>query len=207
MGRRLLPVAALGALFCVGCVPVTEPVGDIEKAEPDKNLVGKWDVTDSRGTAAALNIKSLTVEAPEVKGNPKGLLRVAMTQEGGENNLWFITHTVGKHTYVSLILAPSERDEIPNFSKEGEFEKWNKKETKRYFISHCLRDGDKLTLDCGNLDTFTTLMTDSKIPGDGTKPLEYFRTPAGWLAKYLDKTGPKKIFDGTNELVLARKKK
>ena len=34
MRRALYSVVALVA--CTGCVPVTEPVGDIEKAEPDK---------------------------------------------------------------------------------------------------------------------------------------------------------------------------
>src|SRR2546423_1469624 len=107
MLRRLLPPVALAALVCVGCVPVTEPVGDVEKAEPDKALVGKWTVTGGDGPAKTLDVKALTVDAPDVKGNPKGLMRAIMNPDGGDNENWFFTTTVGKHTYANVILAPN----------------------------------------------------------------------------------------------------
>ena len=43
-------------------VPVTEPVGDVTKAEPDKALVGAWE--DSGATS--LTVRSRQPEAIEV---------------------------------------------------------------------------------------------------------------------------------------------
>jgi hypothetical protein len=208
MLRRFVPILAIAfAVTSIGCVPVTEPVGDIEKAEPDKALVGEWTVTKSRGLAAMFEVKSLTVELPEVKGNPKGLMRGVMVTDGTNSRLWIFTHIIGKHTYASIILAGDDRDDPPQFDKEGAYEKWKKEAKKRYFIFQYARDGNKLTLDCGNLDTFTKLMTDAKINGNGSKVLEYYFTPTEWLDKYLDKTGPDKLFDGSNKLECTRAKK
>jgi hypothetical protein len=54
---------------------------------------------------------------------------------------------------------------------------------------------------------FQKLAQDADIKGDGRMYMEYFFTPAGWLEKYLDKTGPDKLFDKTNYLELTRVKK
>src|SRR5262245_23403614 len=161
MSRRLLVLVAF-AILSPGCVPVTEPVGDIDKAEPDKNLVGKWTVTKARGIDH-WRIKSLTVSAPEVKGNPKGLMRVTMSWSEQDLTMWFFTGTVGKHTYVSLIVGPPERDNLPVFDEEGAFAKWNKEPTKDYWIIRAARDGDRLTLDCGNSITVHNLMMHAGI--------------------------------------------
>ena len=202
--RYLFPVLAAVALVGVGCVPVTEPVGAVEKAEPDKELVGKWTVTKSVGLADAFRLKALTIDVPDVKGNPKGLMRAVMKSDD-EKPIWFFITTVGKHTYASVILK--DDPDRSDFTKEGGFADWKKATGKQYFIFRYARDGNELTIDCGNNDTFNALMSDSKIKGLGAKPIEYYETPAGWLAKYLDKTGPEKIFDGSNALMLEREKK
>jgi hypothetical protein len=193
-------------LFAAGCVPVTEPVGPIDKAEPDKNLAGTWTVVDASGSAKSADPQEVVVDVPEVKGNPKGLMR-ALTKRGGDE-VWFFVTTAGKHTYASLILAPNDVGGPLKFSKEGAFEEWQKAENKWYFVFRYARNGDKLTVDCGNHSAFTDLMKDEKIEANrGDKPLEFYKTPAGWLAKYLDKTGPAKLFDKTNYLDLKREKK
>ena len=202
---RLVPLL-LGALCATGCVPVTEPVGDIDGAEPDKALVGKWTTTDSNGTAKVLDVTGFTVETPGVKGNPKGLMRANTTGNSSKSELWFYTATVGKHTYAIVLLGAKD-GEGAKFSKEGEYAKWKKVPKQQYFVFRYARDGDKLTLDCGDYDKFKALMKDEKITGDGGKYFEYFDTPAGWLDKYLAKTGPDKIYNGTNNLILKREKK
>jgi hypothetical protein len=207
MSRRVFLAVLAFAVLSPGCVPVAEPVGDIDKAEPDKNLVGQWSVTKGRGTADKLQIKSLTASAPEVKGNPKGLMRGSMKTSGEETPMWFFTSTVGKHTYVNVIIGATEGGQPPTFDEEGAFEKWKKEPTKAYFVIRATRDGDKLTLDCGNYDTFTGLMKEANIADNGRNSLPFFKTPAGWFTKSLDKTAPDKIFDGTNVLELTRDKK
>ncbi len=205
MFRRSLAPVAFAVLASVGCVPVTEPVGDIDKAERDKALVGTWTVTKSKGLAAMLNIESLTVDAPDVKGNPKGLMLAGTN--GSDPDLGFFTATVGKHTYATVFVGTGDNEKAPTFHKEGEYAKWKKELKKQFFVFRYTLDGDALTMDCGNLETFTKLMSDAKFEGDGRKHIQHFATPAGWLDKYLAKTGPDKVFDGTNILVLKREKK
>src|SRR5438309_1741478 len=186
MVRRLLPVAALVAITSAGCVPVTEPVGDVAKAEPDKSLVGKWAVMKGNGLAGQFNVRSLTIDAPAVKGNPKGLMHVVM-DESNETDLWFFTTTVGKHTYASVILETKDGKDLPKFDKEGAYEAWKKGSGKRFFIFKFVRDGDALTIDCGNDDAFRALMKDVGITGDGDKMRVHYDTPAGWFAEHFGK--------------------
>ncbi len=75
-----------------GCVPVTEPVGDIDKAEPDKALVGEWN--DNRTDQVFC-----VIDVPEVKGNPKGLMRMKWVG----HSTWFYPTTIAKHTYANVI--------------------------------------------------------------------------------------------------------
>ena len=206
MSLRVLALFTF-AVLSPGCVPVTEPVGDVDKAEPDKNLVGKWAVAKARGTPEILEIQSVTVSIPEVKGNPKGLMHASMNQKNGEHPIWFFTTTVGKHTYVNLIVGPTGNGKLPSFDKEGAFAEWEKAAKKEYFVCRLTRDGGKFILDGGNNDAFTRLMKESDIKETANSDYRSFETPAGWLAKYLDKTGPDKLFDGTNDLALTREKK
>lgn len=200
--RYLFPALAASALVVIGCVPVTEPVGDIDKTEPNKALVGKWTVTKGRGFAELVKTGSLVFDIPDVKGNPKGLM---CETANDQSTIWFFT-TAGKNTYANVILDAGGSTP-PQFDKQGEFVKWKKEEAKRYFVFKYVLDGDKLTIDCGSFDTFSALMKDEKIGDDGRKHVPFFYTPAGWLAKYLDKNDPDKLFDGTNALTLEREKK
>jgi hypothetical protein len=202
MARSLLAFGFVAALLASGCVPVTESVGDTEKAEPDKALVGKWAVTSGRGLASQLEIRSLAIDALDVKGNPKGLLRAVMKQKD-ETEMWFFPATIGKRTYANVVIT-KDGNNWQKFDKEGDFAEWKKEPNKRFFVFQYARDGEALTLDCGNNETFAAIMKEAKIENDGAKHLSYYKTPVGWLAKYLDKTGPAKVFDGTNTLALAR---
>src|SRR5262245_61226968 len=100
MSRPLFVLFAF-ALISPGCVPVTEPVGDIDKAEPAKDLIGAWKFDDKR---------VWVVDRAEVKGHPKGLMRIRVVEEGqkpeetpANNAMWFFTTTIGKHTYANLL--------------------------------------------------------------------------------------------------------
>ena len=53
----------------------------------------------------------------------------------------------------------------------------------------------------------TSAPDDAKFENDGRKDMPRYTTPAGWLDKYLAKTGPDKVFDGSNVVVLKREKK
>lgn len=203
MARSLIAFCLGTALGAVGCVPVTEPVGAVDKAEPDKALVGKWAVTGGSGLADATKPTSLTFDVPAVKGNPKGLMREA---GAGGDAIWFFTTKIGKHTYASIVLEP-DGTRSPKFDKEGAFEKWKADADKRYFIFKYALDGDRLKIDCGSTDKFPALMRDEKFDDTDGKHVRFFKAPAGWLAKRLDKTDPAKIFDGSNALELKREKK
>lgn len=201
MARQLLAVGALAALICSGCVPITEPPIDLEKAQPDKDLVSKWSVVDKTGELKSLEIKSIAVDMPEVKGNPKGLMRAVRDKEGAA--FWFVTTTIGKHSYACKITAPTE----PAFDQEGTYAKWLNSDRKMFEIFRYVRDGNKLILDVGNTTAVEKLMRGANIERDGSFIPAPYHTPSGWFAEYLEKTGPDKLFDGTNCLKLEREKK
>src|SRR5687768_10097770 len=96
MLRRLLPAlfAVAVAFSCVGCeVSVSEPVSDIDKAEPDKELLGTWSHgEDGKGR--------VVIDVPEVKGNPKGIMRYTE----GKDSYYFFVSAVGKERYANLCL-------------------------------------------------------------------------------------------------------
>jgi hypothetical protein len=194
MSRWLLGLLALTVLSS-GCVPVTGPVGDITKAEPDKNLLGDWN-----------GKTSLTITVPEIKGNPKGLMRVVSREgeQGEPSTLWFYTTTIGKHSYANIILAQGRGLEGVQFDKDGAFAKWQKEPMKVFFIFRYKRDGEKLVVDGGNEKVVEKLMETEKIERlDNT----FYKTPAGWLTKYLEKNDPDTIYDESNANKYARAKK
>jgi hypothetical protein len=183
--RSLLPLAAVP--FLVGCVPVTEPVGDVARAEPDKRLLGRWEQVDKSNDVYEIDV-------PAVKGNPKGLMRAVGNDKPDDltNTFWFHIVTIGKHAYATVYLHPTEDAKFADFRADGAFETWQTGDRRRYFIFRFVLDGDKLDVDAGNDDAVKKLMEDEKVKlANG-----YFQTPAGWLAKYLEKDGPGTIFDG-----------
>jgi hypothetical protein len=182
----LVPLALVAALL-TGCVPATEPLCDPDKAEPDEGLLGVWRLNDN---------VTFEIDSPAVKGNPKGLMRAA-----GESKdaFWFFTTKIGKNTYGTICLAG---DGYADFRKEGAFEEW-KKGDRRYFIFRYELDGDKLTVDSGNDEAMKKLMQAEKVESAG----RYFKTPPGWLAKYLEKSGPETLYDGKYQQKYLRQKK
>lgn len=201
MSRRILMLFAF-AILSPGCVPVTEPVGDIDKAEPNKDLIGTW--KDKETTP-----RPWVVDRPEVKGNPKGLMRVRIVEPGQKledikvlNAFWFFTATVGKHTYVNVLVVDSGPDggkpELIDFSKEGVYARWTEHMDRGYNVAHVEIKGAVATLDFGNKKAFDALMSMNKFQGGRS----VFRTPSDWLTKYLKENGPKEIFTKDKEGLL-----
>ena len=110
------------------------------------------------------------------------------------NTFWFHLTTIGKHTYATVYIGDPNKDGFADFREPGAFEKWQKGVDRKYFVYRYTLDGDSLVVDGGSDAAFKALMADEKVAKDG----DYFKTPAGWLARYLEKTGPDKVYDGTN---------
>src|SRR5262245_38922825 len=215
--RRLVPLLVPLVLFAVlllGCVPVTESLSDPDKAEPDKRLLGKWQRQDVNGD----EIVGMEIDSPAVKGNPKGLMHAVCNGQVDDpvNALWFFTTTIGKHTYATIYLDPRDNmGQLPQFAdfrKEGAFEKWNKGNDRCYFIVWYVLDRDKLTVEGGDLVAMKKLMQAEKIEGMPSRlvpglGMPYFKTPSGWLATYLEKSGPQTLYNGTNVQEWQRPKK
>jgi hypothetical protein len=190
MRCRLLILFAF-ALLSHGCIPVTEPVGDIDKAEIDKSLVGTWE--RQHPFIGGTDVAEIEI-APEVKGNPKGLMRLRDPHHD-QDWLYFLLTTVGKHKYGNVLFDGNlERAKMAvQLDKEGNYEKWTKSTKRRYFVFLAHKDG---YINDGNMAAFCKLMADKKIErvGDGELPFSFYKTPAGWLTKYLEKNGPETIF-------------
>jgi hypothetical protein len=202
MSLRILTACAFG-LLSSGCIPVTQPVGDIDKAEPNMDLIGSWLDEESPP-------QLWVVDRPEVKGNPKGLMRVRIVAKGKKiedarpnDTMWFFTSTVGKHIYANLLVPPDKPEASIDFGKEDGYTAWMKSKNPGFFIAQLTLKGPVLTIDPGNQTAFEELMKDEKIDKNG----EFYRTKSGWLAGYLEKTGPAKIFtNGKGKNTLRRLK-
>jgi hypothetical protein len=194
MIRRSLLLFALAA---VGCVPVTEPVGDITKAEPDKNLVGTWGNPGGKD--------ELKFDAPVVKGNPKGLMRWTFTESKNEEPIWFFVATVGKEKYGNMCLSTDDSPKgALDFAKEGAYEKWAKTKTRAYVVFHYTTGKDQISLNFGNEKAFKAVAEEAKLTK--VKNTEVYDTPAGWLDKYLDKNGRDKVFPNGDAKTFTRAK-
>jgi hypothetical protein len=123
-----------------------------------------------------------------------------------DNVFWFFTTTIGKHSYATICLDPGV-GKYADFCKEGAFDKWNREKVRRCFIVRFMVDGDKLTVDFGDLEAMTDLMQAEKIPLENGEEVKLFKTPPGWLAKYLEKSGPETLYTGVNVQKWQREKK
>jgi hypothetical protein len=194
--RRILLLVPLSLVIIplAGCVPVIEPLSDLTKAKPDKRLLGRWHTSQNPADFDEIDI-------PAMKSNPEGLMR--FVQNGNADDpgrfCWFFTTAIGKHTYATICLGPSDPVRSADFRKEGAFEKWHKGK-KRYYIVRFVLDGDKLTTDSGDHKVMKKLMQAEKIEHERG----FFETPPGWLASYLEKNGPEALFNGKNVLSLHR---
>jgi hypothetical protein len=203
MARSLAALASLAALLASGCVPVFEPLGSLDKAEPDKALIGTWTVTGRTGLSALLQTGEITIDAPAVKGNPKGLMRATGTDFASD--LWFFAVASDKHTYANAIVADEDRPGA-QLAKEGQFAEWQKQERKGFFVFRYTVDGDTLTIDSGNLEGFAKLMKNAGVKDDGAKYVPFFYTPAKWADTHFAKGAGDKVYDKSNTLTLKRKK-
>ncbi len=104
MARHALWLVGLPVLLS-GCVPSLEPLSDVSKAEPDKRLVGDWAKPGEK--------TRLRIDVPEVKGNPKGLMRAAdpsKEKPGAGDTAWFFVTKLNQDTYINLLLDLSKKD-------------------------------------------------------------------------------------------------
>jgi hypothetical protein len=199
MARSLILFGIVAALLSAGCVPVTEPVGDIDKAEPNKELLGEWKHENDLWI----------IDRPDVKGNPKGVMRIRIVPNGKKveaaterETFWFFTATVGKHTYANLMLK-EKGDQGANLATEGAYAEWTKSTERGYWVGRLTFKNDGLTLDGGNEKVVEKVMAAEKI----TKSGHFYQTKPGWLTAYLEKKGSEDIFIGEDEMKFTRVKK
>ena len=208
MSRAISAFVVVG-LISTGCVPVTEPVGDIDKAEPNKDFIGSWLDQEQEP-------RQWVVDHPEVKGNPKGLMRVRVLEKGKKledlkpkDALWFFTASAGKHAYANMLVVsnkPKKVDWEPDFAREGEYATWAGHPQRGYWVAHLAIRGPVVTIDYGNLEAFRALMKKENFMELG----EFYKTTPGWLTRYLEKNDPTGIFDsgkGTQTLIRKNEKK
>ena len=190
MSRRVLAVFAL-AVLSTGCIPVAEPVGDIDKAEPDKKLLGEW-----RGEK---HEELWVVDHPEVKGNPRGLMRAIFVPKGKKvedakpgSVCWFFLAKVGKHAYANVLLVGGENHpDFAQLEKEGAYAAWAKNEKRGYGIVLLAIEGETITISMEADSQVEKLMKANQF----VESDHIYKTPPGWLAKHLEKHGPDGLFE------------
>jgi hypothetical protein len=185
MARRTVWLLGL-VVFLPGCIPSLDPLSDPAKAEPDKRLLGDWAKPGEK--------VQLRIDAPEVKGNPKGLLRATnpTKPDSAHEIMWFFTTTINQDTYANILLDRGKKEgAFTDFAKEGAYETWQKSKGKCYLVAHYAVNGDELTFNNGNNGAFDALLKKEKIEEDADG---FPKAPEGWLAKYLTKNGPGELY-------------
>jgi hypothetical protein len=177
------------ALLSPGCLMVTEPVGDIDKAEPDEALVGTW-AREDKPDQAGVRIEI----PPRVKGNPKGLMRMHILDNKPDGPIWFFVTTVGGEKYGNMCADTSRPadNQRAQFDREGDYARWSKSTGRRYCVFRYEVTGHGLVVNAGDEREFSDVMKKEGFELDDRK--EYFKTPAGWFANYLEKNGRDKFF-------------
>jgi hypothetical protein len=192
MTRSVLALGTLTALVSVGCVPVTEPVGDIDKTEVDTNLLGTWQDSVAQVRFAP---------APAVKGNPKGLMTMTRLPDP-EEKMWFFVSTVGKQKYGNICCTTGDGGFYADFGTAGAYEKWVKEKSRAFLVFQYRFAKNKLVLNFGDEKAFKAIAEGANLP----KNRDIFYTaPVGWLAKYLEKNGSAEIYPPDADAKYTRK--
>jgi hypothetical protein len=188
MFRRLIPLVAI---LSAGCVPVTEPLTPVEKAEPDKALVGTWKLTYAKLTGRDPQL--LRIEADPGKGNPKGMMKFVIVKGAREEPIWVHLSKIGTERYGSAYMASFKDIAFADFGKDGAYEAWKKGEGKWYLVFAYSVENDELQIDLGHCRSTDNLMQGEKFPVDPAARIAY-RAPAGWLVQGLEKNGKDFLF-------------
>lgn len=186
-------------VFLPGCIPSLEPLSDPAKAEPDKRLLGEW---AKPGEKAPLRI-----DMPEVKGNPKGLMRATdpTKPNSADDTMWFSVTRLNQETYINVLGETNRKGSpFPDFSTEGEFAKWQRSPGKACLIIHYAAGDEELVVNTGAEKALKELLKKEKI--EVTKD-DIPKFPEGWLAKYLTKNGPGGLYPKEKGQKLVRQKK
>jgi hypothetical protein len=196
---RSIPLLAIPAFLAPGCVPVTNPVGDIDKAEPDKELVGTWISTKNPSDIVRFEIR-------EVKGVPRGMMPLTVLGTQPERDpYWFFVGKVGKEKFgnVCMNIEGDKKDVLPDFGRGDAYERWAGSRSRFYAVFRYTASKDQITLNLGDEKAFEAIAKEEKLtqPKDGL-----FETPAGWLAKYIEKNGSNRLFPEAKETTFKRKK-
>ncbi len=197
---RCWVTAAAVASALVGCVPVTEPVGDLESAEPDVSLIGTW--THEGGKK-----DNIVIDVPKVKGNPKGLMRVNFREnsDGKPSAHWFFVTAVGKEKFGNACVELEDEDTgWVYFEKEGAYPKWAKGKGRAYLVFRYSVDRESIIVNFGDERETKKIM---KTQGIEATSANVFKTPAGWLGNYLKKSGANTLFAAAQSKKLTRSMK
>ena len=189
---RAFPV--LLAILFTGCVAVTNPVGDIDKAEPDREIVGTWVSTKNPSDIVRFEVR-------EVKGVPKGMM--PMTALGDQ--YWFFVATVGKEKFGNLCMdhGGGKHEVLPDFGMTGAYEHWAGSRSRFYVVFRYSTGKDEITLNFGDDKAYQAIGREAKLKEPKDAP---FETPVGWLASHIEKNGSDKIFPAEKEIKFERKK-
>jgi hypothetical protein len=197
---RTIPVLVAFAFLSPGCVPVTNPVGDIDKAEPDEALVGTWVSTKNPSDIVRFEVR-------EVKGVPKGMMPMTALGTSPERDpYWLFVSAVGKEKFGNLCMdtGGGKNDVWPDFREDGAYRRWARSNGRLYVVFRYATDKDEITLNFGDEKAFEAVAREAKLPMK--KETVPFETPIGWLAKYIEKNGFDTIFPAEKEIKFKRKK-
>ena len=184
----------------VGCIPFSQPLSDPAKAEPDKELIGTWNLEKA---AEGFEPGDYTVEMANGKMAPKGL----MVFKKGNSTYVFYVSEVGEFTYTTLLFVDTLSKP---FLVDEAYKTWSKQVKKEYDISRYVIKNDELIIRfssyTADIDYRKTLRMYNITILNGFGTAGPWITPAGALADYLKKEGPDVLFP-KESVVLKRIKK
>lgn len=155
MLKQMALPAVVFAFTLTGCVPTKEPLVELQKAKPDKRILGKWK-GDSGEIVIALAEKRLVK-----KGLPKGFMK--LTRDG--ETYYFVSAKVGKDRYGCAVFLGKKQHKG---KKAGELT-LEAIDTPKLFVSYRYTvKGDELTIeDDIDMDVVKAASKNGKLAKNG----------------------------------------
>lgn len=192
------------------CLLLDNPLSDPEKAKPDTQLFGVWQISEAKGEKPKKpEFGLLLIGKSGVGGAPPGIMKIIQCAIDKENKIdtenWFFFLTRnGSSSYMNLVF-------FEGVGREGVIPaSWDKVKVEGYGLLKIKSEEDKLVLWLGDLKAANAAIRKGQLKGKAEVGWLKISIIAGGetLSRFLEDGGDKALFPDTdkNKVVFTRLK-